>query len=290
MEETLLDVENELSNNANNLKFEWKPVLGDCKEYGETTIKGKNASQAGDGGTFNKNHQKMESATPYMRQICLTIDGDDFPVTCVRTLCIMVSLKAIQLCNEFNKDKVEILTDEISQVFVHQISQFINRDVNCFNIINDVVVKEARCRNFSSKKKFGYMWNDYLLQNIKCLINTNYKFIGVVEAPKYGTRNSIVRKYPNMDLNIPGGKVSVHPKDWIEDNYLMCIIEGLREMTEETGMTILSEFKDETIIYDYLGSENQLEMRKRYKLDPLPLKVYRKNTDSKGDLIFIWLL
>jgi len=284
MEGTLLNIEKELSNSVNNLKFEWKPVFGDCREY--ETIK----KEAGNGGaTFNKSHQKRESETSYIRQIWINIDGD-LPVTCVRTLCIMVSPKAIQLCNEFNKDKVEILTDEISQVFVHPISQFINRDVNCFNIINDNVIKEARTRNSSSKKKFGYMWNDYLLQNIECLIDTNYQFIGVVEAPKYGTRNSIIRKYPNIDLNIPGGKISVHPKDWIENNDLMCIIEGLREMTEETGMTISSKFKNIKNVYNYLGFENQLEMRKRYELDQLPLKVYRKNTNRKGDLTLIWLL
>ena len=91
-----------------------------------------------------------------------------------------------------------------------------------------------------------------------------------------------------MDLNIPGGKMAINSEDWVDDVELMCIKEAVREMTEETGMTISA--KSDNAVYFYLRSENQMEMRKKYKLDELPLQVYRRNNVSKGDLIMIWLL
>ena len=124
---------------------------------------------------------------------------------------------------------------------------------------------------------------------IKCLVNTDYKFVGVVEAPNVNTKNNIVRKYPNIDLNIPGGKLAIDVEDRTEDPKLMCIKEALRELAEETGMTISSKY-GKNVVYNYFKSENQIKMRKKYKLDKLPLQVYRRNNASKGDLIMIWLL
>lgn len=247
------------------LKFEWKPVLGDIREY---------------------NHDK--NTISHIHQVNMNINGIDKPITCVRSLCIMVSPKARKICDDFNENKVYLRTNEIAQVFVHYISQFVHMDIECLSIINKDVIREAKKRYYNTKPKFGYMWNNHLLQNLHCLINTDYKFIGVVEAPKYNTKNSTVRRYPNMNLNIPGGKISINIEDWKEDPELMCVKEALREMTEETGMTISSKSND--TIYNYLRSKNQIEMRKKNKLDDLPLQVYRRNTDSKGDLTIIWLL
>jgi hypothetical protein len=201
-------------------------------------------------------------------------------VTCIRTLCVMVSQDAIDISNEFHKKN--ILTDEIAQVFIHEISPFIERKDSCFEIVDNDVIIEAQGRNFKSRVKFGYMWSNHLLKKIKSLMYTNYKFIGVIEAPKRNTPNKIVKKYPNIDINIPGGKVSLSSISDIDEE-ILCIKEGLRELEEETGFSFTGPI-------EYLCSTNQIDIRKKYHLENLPLHVYRKNTDVKGDLILIWLI